>query len=373
MDFRAKIRIVGVSDVGIGYGSPIIPFFMNSVVDYYGDAEGVLIEPDQPEAPPRHSSFPTLSIKRILTTFHPHNEPGGRIEYIYRVAEEVKRIRPDILVIFCTYSLPVLFKLHPRPPFVIYYAIELTSPYGQFDIVMGRHINSLVDLIIYPEENRAVIDAQLCGFRDVPIVILFNCANSLEDSFNILSPEARNGRILYAGTIDIIQTCFDYFLHEKMQHIAVDLFGKPSGIYKEKTQHALSNLKGAVRYLGYVDGQQLRELRKAYCYSIIIWRPLDDNHFYACPNKFFEAIADGVPPITAPHPQCKMLVNRYKCGIVMRDWSFDAFYEALQQGVKIYGTTHYAEMVENCRKAVIQELNWEKQFEKINPYLKEVR
>jgi glycosyltransferase involved in cell wall biosynthesis len=57
----------------------------------------------------------------------------------------------------------------------------------------------------------------------------------------------------------------------------------------------------------------------------------------------------------------------------MDDWSFDSFYEAIRQALEIYGTDKYDRMVENCRKAFIEELNWEKQFEKVKPFLKEVR
>ena len=68
----------------------------------------------------------------------------------------MEQLQPDILVVFCTYAIPVLFKLKIRPRFVIYYAVELTSSYGRIDIDMGRNLDGLVDLVIYPEENRAV-------------------------------------------------------------------------------------------------------------------------------------------------------------------------------------------------------------------------
>ena len=371
----SKVRIVGVSDVSTGYGSPQVLAFVDSLVEHYGEAEGMVIEPDQSEPPRENRLHPRLRVHRIYTAFHPHFSVGGRIEYLCRAAEMVRSLQPDVLVLYCTFTLPVLFKLRRRPSLVIYYAYEMTYPYGPLDVEINRWLDaSTVDLIIYPDADRAARDMRLCGHRDVPVAILYNCVNADGHGFTYASSEARNGRILYAGTIDATRTFAEYYFRKEMKSIPVDLFGRVTGPDKETIEARLNNdLPRSVRYLGYVDGETLNTLRKTYCYSITIWNPIDDQHLYAAPNKFFEAIADGVPPITAPHPQCKMLVQRYKCGIVMDDWSFDAFFAAMKRALRIYGTASYESMVGNCREAVARELNWERQFAKVKPHLKEVK
>jgi glycosyltransferase involved in cell wall biosynthesis len=158
-----------------------------------------------------------------------------------------------------------------------------------------------------------------------------------------------------------------------MQSVPVDMFGLIEGPEKQESKAEFSKLFSSVRYYGCIDAEALANLRRFCSFSIVMWNPSEENQLYAAPNKFFESIAAGVPPITAPHPQCKMLVDRYKCGIVMDGWDFNSFYAAIQQALKIYGTEQYNIMVENCRKAFVQELNWEKQFEKVKPFLKEVR
>jgi hypothetical protein len=55
----------------------------------------------------------------------------------------------------------------------------------------------------------------------------------------------------------------------------------------------------------------------------------------------------------------------------MKDWSFECFREALQYALQMFGTDRYGEMVENCRRAVEQELNWDAQFAKIKRLLPE--
>jgi len=368
---NSKVKIVGVSDASLGYGSPQIPMFMQSLAIYYG-TKSMIIEPDTPGKPPLHDLYPDLLIKRMYTGIHPYST-AGRIRYIMAAAKEINKLRPDILVIFCTYSFPVLFKIKYRPRFVIYYAIELISMYGSFDIMMNRYGAPFVDLVIFPEENRAAIDIERCSLHNLPIVIVYNSAATLSQANYIVHPRQRNGRIISAGTIGAELTFAEYFLHEKMQSMPIDVYGPFEGIKKKELAEAFHSLIGNVRYCGYVDLQYLARIRRHYSFSIVIWNPAVERGLYAPSNKFFEAISDGVPPITAPHPQHKMFVQRYKCGIVMKDWSFDSFYEAIQHALKIYGTEEYDAMVENCRRAFLEELNWEKQFEKVKPFLKEVR
>lgn len=363
------MRIAGVSDVSVGYGSPQVIAFMKSIADFYG-ASAVVFEPDESNRPNLLRSVPAGEVRfeRIATTWHPHNHQAGRIEYIISVARRLNKFRPSLLVVFCTYSLPVLFKLKFKPNFVIYYAIESILPYGAFDIEMNCYLSGLVDLIIFPEENRAILDTARCGFHGIPKIILYNCTNSTSEQLGWIPPDTRNGRIIYAGTIDRYQTFAEYFLRDKMASIPLDVFGTVSGW--DQPSSFINKLPSSIRFGGHLDSGSLRQLRKYYSYSLIMWNPTNENQLYAAPNKFFESIADGLPPIVAPHPQCRMLVQRYKCGIIMEDWSFRAFYKALKQALKIYGTEMYKRMVEGCRRALEMELNWETQFKKVIPFLK---
>ncbi len=361
--------LVGVSDVGLGYGSPQIVSFMHSLQDVYG-GEMVVFEPDQSERPSGAlGSLPRGRVERITQVYHPHRERAGRIEYIVNVAGRLNALRPRILVIFCTYSLPALLKLRYRPDMVIYYSIESVAAYGDFDVEMNRRLARLMDLVIFPEENRAILDVTRCRLRGVPVAILYNCAyHGTGDQ--AVHPRERNNRILYAGTIDRVRTLADYFLDERMRGVPIDLFGHITGW--DQPGAFLAKLPAETRYGGYLDGSALRDVRGRYAYNIVMWNPTDENQLYAAPNKFFESIADGVPPIAAPHPQCKMLIDRYGCGIAMEGWDFPAFRAALLEGLRLLGTPAYDEMVENCGKAVHVELSWERQFDKIRRYLRPV-
>lgn len=360
-------RLMGVSDVSTGYGSPQIPLFMHSLQVHYAGAATLLVEPNQPERPPRGERFPDLGVRRLPTLTHPHSS-AGRIEYVGRAAEAVDDYRPDVLVVFCSYSLPVLFRLRRRPPFVIYYRTEFSPAYGALDIEMNGHIGSLVDLVIDPEENRAAREIEVCGYTGVPGVVMYNCCNDTRRRPPI-PPRRRNGRLIYQGTIDGKRTFAGYYLDPRLSDQPIDLFGWVTGPDRGQLETALRDLIGSVRYFGVKDYRVLARLRRKYAYGLVSWNPLDDQHRYSCPNKFFELIADGVPPVTAPHPQPRKLVERYRCGLLMRDWSFEGFHEAVLEASRVYGTADYEDLVRNCRRAVQEELNWQTQFARVVPWL----
>lgn len=360
------MKVAVISDVTIGYGSPQVPLMAASVAAHYGKAEVWMVEPVQPECAPRHGQYPDFRFVPVATTDHPHS-PVGRTEYIWRATKELNRLDPDVLVISCTYSLPVVFQLKRRPRKVIYYAIESIPFYGEFDVEMNRRLVGKVDVIVFPEENRAVLETGRCGFAGIPKVVVYNVSNRAGAGKEVVAE--RNGRILYSGTISRGQTFLDYYLSDKVRALPVDMYGPVKGEAGDK-QRLLSAASGAnLRYQGYVDAVTLGRLRGQYSYSIVAWNPDVENQLYAAPNKFFESIADGVPPIAAPHPQCKLILERYGCGMLLADWSFDAFLGGLRRAVEMAGTGEWERMVEACGVAVKKELTWDAQFEKVKVYL----
>lgn len=356
-------RIVGVSDVSVGYGSPQVLRFMESLAGHYSQTVTIL-EPDQSEKKPLDSAPPPCALERIATTVHPHTQLGRR-EYISAASRRLNALRPDMLVLFGTYTLPALTQLRYRPRHVVYYCYEMVAMYGERDVAVNRRFACDVDLVIFPEENRARIDSQQCGLSGLPMAVIYNVHN--EPVFEPSPLGERSAKFLYSGTIDRDHTFADYFFQPELARLddaPIDLFGSVAGRDIEPVKAHLACLRGPVRYHGYVPAATLKQLRRHYAYSIIMWAPHNDNQLYAAPNKFFDAIADGIPPVVAPHPQCKLLIERYQCGILMEDWSFGAFVSAIKRARAIFGTAEYERMVAACGRAVECELNWPAQFEK---------
>jgi len=360
--------IVCVSDVQMGYGSPQIPKLIESLCEHY-DTKAVVINPLSEKKSKVNTISPKFIVKDIFVS-DPY-QPSGREEYVVKSADVVEELKPDILVICTTFCLPVLFKIKTRPKFVIYYYLETAMVYGQHDIELNRKIGTLVDFIIFTEENRAVKFGEVCGFQKIPFCIMYNCVNDTVDD-SIIPSGNRNGKIIYQGTIRE-DTCADYYFHTRLQSVPIDIYGNIDGKEKGKYQKSLANLHEDIKYVGYIDSKKLSELRRHYIFSIVMWKPIHENNLYASPNKFFESISSGVPPITAPHPQCKMLVNRYSCGIVMKDWDFESFFDAIKLGLECYeDKNEYDKMVSHCLTAVKEELNWQSQMKKLTPHLKNI-
>ncbi|HEX8569404.1 MAG TPA: hypothetical protein VF699_05705, partial [Caulobacteraceae bacterium] len=127
--------------------------------------------------------------------------------------------------------------------------------------------------------------------------------------------------------------------------------------------------KKNVRYLGFLPTPQLNAIRGDYDFSIVMWNPTDVNHFFASPNKFFETIAAEVPPVVAPHPQCADIVDRYGCGVLMGDWGHYAFEIALAQARAHFHGSQYENLVEGCREARAEWVNWPAQFQRVAEHL----
>lgn len=366
--------IAAVSDVSVGYGSPQIPRLIDSLRRHYGAASALLLEPDQSERPPLPPLYEGLNVRRFYTSAT-HYMRSSTIEYIMQCARELDGLDPDILVISSSLTLPVLLKLRRRPRFTIYYMLESLSYYESSDrwhrlmLDMNRASVPSLDLVLFPEENRARQDiarARLAGPRTE---VIYNAINAPDSADRSLPVRSRNGRLLVSGTIEPGLTLAEFLLRPEIASIPIDLFGLVEGPNKEAFRADLLAGEGQVCYRGYIPAAELARVRPSYSYSLITWANTSEHLRYACPNKFFEAIADGVPPITTPHPQCREIIERYDCGIVMRDWSYGAFREAVTRAADEMGTPRHAEMIENCRRAVRAELNWEHAFARVARHL----
>lgn len=358
-------RVAVVSDVSVGFGSPQVQSLARSLAAHY-QLPATIYEPDQSGRPPRFVADGEIPVHRAATESSPFST-AGRIEYVLHVAEELNRERPSVVAFFCTFTLPVLVKLHYRPRVVVYDLIEMVAPYGEQDIALNRHLAAKIDVLIFPEENRARLDMQRCGFGGKPMAVVYNVSDA--PSTRVVHPSNRQRRLFYGGAISSDLGLADFLLHPEMASVPLDLYGDVAGPDQAALREQLQGTVGEPRYHGCVDAKTLATLRRNYAYSIVMYRPTLEHTLYAAPNKFFEAVADGVPPIVAPHPQCKLLVERYECGIVMRDWSFEAYRDAVELALSAYGTRRYRRLVRNCLRAVRAELNWGTQFAKVRALL----
>jgi len=290
-----------------------------------------------------------------------------------RVARWIDAFKPDLLV--CTHYtlLGAILNAKHRPEHIIYYALEFGgtdgNPVTQEIIDHHRELASRITLVLCPEPNRMRHYQEDVGFKEVPSKVIFNSRPAAISHQR--SDDERNGRVLIQGSLSAKLTYIDYLARRTAPEPPIDVFGltldhdPAHGILRDSAL----GVRNGFSYSGLVSTQRLTQMRPSYAYVLVMWNPGSFDGRFACPNKFFEAIIDGVPPIVAPHPQCKEIVEKYDCGILLRDWSFEAFEDGLKRARDIYGTPRYRELVDNCRRAAAMELSWERQFESLVPLL----
>lgn len=356
-----------ISDACLGFGSPQIIALAEALKEAM-DAEVTIVEPDVPTSPPQHASFPQFRIVRQKNRKHVY-DAGGRVEYCKRAAAVMNELRPDLLVVVCTFCMPALLYLKARPRFTVFYSIESIIQYGEADVILNQHLRSKIDFIIWPEENRQALDQARSGLGAIPNALVLNSANPRQSAEEIAPAAQRLRRIIHQGTIGQYHTYSHWFLKPSIRRLPLDIYGP---LVDEGSKAMLAFAPGmeqadptGLLYHGRVDLVRLARARRTCAYSVCIWNPAEERGRFAPSNKFFESVADAVPPITAPHPQHVRLVEKYDCGIVMEDWSLSELRRTLLVGLRLFGTPRYQELVENCRRAVREELNADDQFGRV--------
>lgn len=369
MDVNAQIlKIAILSDVSIGYGTPQVLRIAESFARVF-NAQVHIFEPDQSERPPinlsEHVSVPNVQLTRLYSSGHPF-ALEGRIEFMEQASVKLRAIRPQILLMSGLHRLPILDRLQTDERLDIFYCLE------EIDLHYN-HLFGLVQrcpILIFPEENRRSIYLERLGGPQTgqDSLVIMNANHPR----GFVAPDRRCDRLFYGGSFHRDITLSHYFLDERIMQMPIDIYGIIDGFDDSTaTAQRLNGQNGGVDYRGYLQANAtFFNLLSSYLFSIVIWSPDREDRLYACPNKFFDAVACGVPPICAPHPQCVEIIRKWNCGILMDDWSFDSFRHTLERALGAAGSDYYKELAFNCRKAMANELSWDRQFEKLIPLVK---
>lgn len=361
--------IVVLSDVSLGYGSPQVLSLSRSLRDFF-NASLLILEPDQPERPYRPERFADLGVERLYTASHPHS-PAGQIDFNLQAAARVRSIRPDMLVVCAFLGAPVLLSVR-RPKLVVYYGYEHTDGGFLREQRTFKALSDRIDVAAFCEENRAYLDAPRLGLESKPTAIVYNGAST---TLEPLSMHARNGRIVSAGQIDPERTLGKHLFEGGLDGFDIDVFGTFQAVESPTTWIANLVTRGSrVSYRGYLPyGRDFLEVIRQYSYSLVAWSPQSESTRFAAPNKFFDAIAAGVPPLAAPHPLCQRIIERYGCGVLLDGWTLEDFQRGCARAMELFGTDDYEKMISSGIPRAASELSWESQFKKLAVLLEKYR
>lgn len=365
--FRRQQRpptVAIVSEVSVGYGTPQVIRVANSIAREWG-AHVTIYEPDQPERPPvdisQHVDSGNIRTQRIYTSSHPYSA-AGRIEFCLAVAAAIKKQAARAVVVCASYGLPVFYHIDSSRSVNVFYCLEHIpeQPDATLQLV-SKHCQ----VVVFPERNRAKLYLPRLGGPkpDQQIVIVLN-ANYIRDRS---SQVTRIPRIFYGGSFHREMTFAEYFLQPEIAEYPIDVYGIIDGFSdRNSIARQMHGNNGGIRYCGYLEANDAYfKTLSQYQYSLVIWNPSNEAQFYAAPNKLFDAIACGVPPLCAPHPQCKEIISQWKCGLVMDDWSAGSLRARLSQARETIGTAFHETLANNCRKAMHQGLDWDSQCEEL--------
>lgn len=363
--------VATVADTVLGYGSSQVLSITTGIADHIGGSHRIF----QPFVP--HRKYLDISkngynVETITAIEHPWCWIG-RMQYLKRVAKSIDKIRPDVLILPNYNMIPIIDFLDHRPKKIIHLALEDMDQFGNsyraLHIIrkIKQHVKN-IDIWIFPEQNRAIHDCNLLNIPFNRICLFYNVADDVPTSYGL---NKRNGRIIYGGSVDFSRTAAHYFADPAVAAQAIDVFGGLNGSDQQKQEFltATQSPVNKIRYFGEVSAEDLANQLPAYAYSLVYWLPVNWALRNAAPNKLFQAIAAGVPVITAPHPQCVSLIKRYGCGIALKDWEYSTFVSGLKMAIRKIDTTAYQDMIAGCKDACHKELNWDIQFEKIIKHL----
>jgi hypothetical protein len=367
-----KTRLITISDVVLGYGSPQIVNFSESLCQILG-SKGLVCQPLVPQRKIVALDSSMLNLETLHTTDHPYTTTG-LIEYTQKCARIINHYKPDVLVISNYSLLSVIDSLEYRPQKIIHLALEdfdllLSGEVGMVRFLSLTRQSKLVDLWVFPEANRARHDASRLNIDPSRISIVYNVSETAQKETCSVQ---RQPRIIYAGMLDVDTSVGHVIFDEDMAPLPVDVYGDLQGNQASKAlMHAkldhlrrLGSAKCHVKWFGQVPGRKLDEILPSYSFSLIYWRPIRHALLNAAPNKFFQAVAAGVPVISAPHPQMKMLIERYGCGLLLDGWEKGQLISGLHKARRLIGSSEYDELKSNCRHAVATELSWQVQIDK---------
>lgn len=355
-------RIVALADTSAGLGSPQIEMLLQSLAKKYRASECWLIEPDV-KGKLTFQATPGVKYRRFATRFPPHFFEF-HIEYNQLISAFLEEQPADVLIITSAAVFPALLKLKNPPRIVIYYMLENLDYQlqigGQDFLNLHQMARPLIDLVCVPEAERAGFDLKWLGWGDVATVELYNVSS---DGFTRW-PRRTELRMLSAGTVSE-QTMSHLLLQDPLCRFPIDVYGIIDTLSLREAFEGQPPRRDGMAFKGSLAMDRLQAIFGRYAYSLVMWAPTSINQIHASPNKFFQSISHGVPPISAPHPQCVQVLRRYDCGILLEDWTREALIAGLQTATDLFGTARYDEMVANCEAACLAELNWPRQFEKV--------
>ncbi len=138
--------------------------------------------------------------------------------------------------------------------------------------------------------------------------------------------------ILYQGALNEGRGLEEYL--QAMQHIDnAELWLAGEGDLSAELRAMAAELKVSdrVRFLGYVEPADLRDLTPQASIGLNMLRNKGLSYYYSLSNKFLDYIQAGVPSINADFPEYQNIISQYKVGLLVDDLDPIKIAQAIQE------------------------------------------
>lgn len=168
---------------------------------------------------------------------------------------------------------------------------------------------------------------QIRGSKPKKLVIIHNSPPRLDENLPKLNLNKNKVKIVYVGVLQdkrFIEELADIIKKNKEWELHIGGFGKFESYFKKQASE-YDNIK----YYGKLSYSKTLELEKSCDIMTAIYDPTVGNHYYAAPNKFYEAIMLGKPLIMVKNTGMSEIVTQYNIGEVI-DYNSESLKAAIE-------------------------------------------
>ncbi|HKK78286.1 MAG TPA: glycosyltransferase family 4 protein, partial [Phaeodactylibacter sp.] len=183
-------------------------------------------------------------------------------------------------------------------------------------------------------------------------------------------PKAQPPVILYQGALNEgrgLEAAIDAMQYIEGAQLWLAGEGDLSEALRQKARSL--GLDKKVRFLGYLPPQELRELTPKAYIGLNLLENKGLSYYYSLANKAFDYLQAGVPAIHMDFPEYAQLHKQHPAFLLLEELSAEALADQLRRLLEdqvLYDQLRYA-----CQAAA-DELNWEREEEKLLAFWKQV-
>jgi len=246
-----------------------------------------------------------------------------------------------------------------------------TNPTNIFEKLIRRLENNIInkaDGVIICTEHRK---EQIRGTNPKRLAIIHNSPEKLAGDSNIENEKTLDEQNVYKVTyVGILQ---DYRLLIEMGEVIANMknvelhiggFGKYENHFEQLTKKHKN-----IKYYGKLSYEETIELAKNSDIITAIYDPTIGNHYYAAPNKFYEALMLGKPLIMARNTGMSDLVEKNDIGVLI-DYTKESFEKSLKE--LINRENEWMNMGVKMKEIYKEQFSWEEMKKRLRSFYEEI-